>query len=435
MEQHHVKNLWEREEVEQLEPTERRSADGQQVRPVVFARVDVLVERTLRDDHCLVHRGRLVIRDVDGDLRGDDPSRHLHALGGGEDDGNSHLRRHGGVVCAHVHLRDGDVVRQYGGLEERVLALRCLRNVEQRRALDFVPARRGGGFLERLLVETLHLHFARVRDGNLVLRRPRADEHRLVRRDEVARPVVHEVLDLRPRRLQELVQVDVRVEPAAPGEERQVIHRQQRPVLSPVVLDEDVLLALRDVRDVHVAVLLDDYVVHHRAVLLLDEQNLLTRQRRQLLLLEVHLPLARQSAVVIHGELRVHVPARRVHLRRRTHEVVQLDRALERLAEGHVERDLQLVVVHQDHVERRPLGGTAALGVVRVDAHRVQEPAASRVLVQAVQHAHLESELHFVQAADVDLVQPAFPDVRPHRGFFLVVLVGALDAVPGEPER
>ena len=346
------------------------------------------------------------------------------------------MRKHGGFVTPDVELRDADVVRQNGRFKQLFPALRFLGDVKQRPAFHFVPPRARGGFRERLFVETLHLDFARIRDRDLDLRGPLVDENGFVHRNQVAVAVTHEVLDASPRGFEKLVQIHVRIKPSASGEKRQVVDGEQRPAFAPVILDEDVLLFLGNVGDVHVAVRVDDHVVHHHIVVRRrDAQDFQTSQRRELLALQVLFPLARQSAVVIKREGGVHPATRRFHSLFRAKEVIQLDRALERLPERNVQGDLQLVVVHQDDVETGFVNRAAAFGKRGINAHGVQKPAPGGVLVQTVQHSYFEPERYFVEPPDVQLVQTPFPHVSAHRRRVNVVLRRAVQTVPCEPKR
>ena len=93
----------------------------------------------------------------------------------------------------------------------------------------------------------------------------------------------------------------MRVKASATGEEGQIIHRQKRSALRPIIFREDVLLPLDHVWDVHVSVFFDDDVICHACIRILDDDDVHTRLRFQLLLFDVLLPLARQRAVVIEG--------------------------------------------------------------------------------------------------------------------------------------
>ena len=96
---------------------------------------------------------------------------------------------------------------------------------------------------------------------------------------------------------------------------------------------------------------------------------------------------------------------------------------------------MQVVAVLQQNVERRKFFLVATLRVHGIDAHGVEETTPGGVLVQTVEHAHLESEGSLVLASDVDLVQAPLPHVSPHFGVCNVVIVVAEDAVSAEPVR
>ena len=225
----------------------------------------------------------------------------------------------------------------------------------------------------------------------------------------------------------------MRIEATAAGEERQIIDCQEWPALCPVIFCEDELLLLKDVGHVHVSIFLDDDIVSHFLIRGVVQENFHACHGGELLLLDVLLPLRRQCGVVIQGHLGVHVPTGRVHLHFRAREIVEFDRALIRLAGRDVKRDLQPVAVLQQNVERRKFFLVATLGVHGINAHGVEETTPGGVLVQTVEHSHLESEGSLVRASDVDLMQAPFPHVSPHFGELFVVVGIANDTIPRKP--